>query len=134
MMEQLQKETEKASAIEEVIQEERVRLDLDKKTIVSGIALSGGGIRSASFGLGVLQALVANNQLSKIDYMSTVSGGGYIGSALTWALKQGGKKAGTTPEKFPFGKRRLNSENNTKSDDNPFKKEDCSTSKQVCFG
>ena len=40
-----------------------------------------------------------------MDYMSTVSGGGYLGSALTWALKQGGKDAGTTPENFPLGKR-----------------------------
>ena len=52
-----------------------------------------------------MQALVANNQLIKIDYMSTVSGGGYLGSALTWALKQGGKDAGTSPDNFPLGKR-----------------------------
>jgi len=57
-----------------------------------GLAISGGGIRSASFGLGVMQALVANRPksiLEKIDYFSTVSGGGYIGSALTWFLHKG---------------------------------------------
>lgn len=58
-----------------------------------GLAISGGGIRSASFGLGVLQALAAEKfqALKKIDYLSTVSGGGYIGSALTWLnhLQQG---------------------------------------------
>ncbi len=71
---------------------------------LTGLAVSGGGIRSASFGLGVMQALVANNQLNKIDYMSTVSGGGYLGSALTWALHQY-KESGTNAETFPLGKR-----------------------------
>ena len=70
------------------------------------MSISGGGIRSASFGLGVMQALVANDQLKKMDYMSTVSGGGFIGSALTWALKQGGKSAGTDPDNFPLGNRK----------------------------
>src|SRR6267143_4418186 len=45
-----------------------------------GLALSGGGIRSATFNLGVLQALASLKLLRKIDYLSTVSGGGYIGS------------------------------------------------------
>ncbi len=89
----------------DVINAERAYLDLDKQETVSGIAVSGGGIRSASFGLGVMQALVANNQLHRMDYMSTVSGGGYLGSALTWALKQGGGSAGTISENFPLGRR-----------------------------
>ena len=80
---------------QDVIYVEREHLKLNEQQTVSGLAISGGGIRSASFGLGVMQSLVANNQLSKMDYMSTVSGGGYLGSALTWALKQGGKDAGT---------------------------------------
>lgn len=50
----------------------------------TGLAISGGGIRSASFGLGVLQSLHKHGLLTRIDYLSTVSGGGYIGSALTW--------------------------------------------------
>ncbi len=45
-----------------------------------GIALSGGGIRSATFCLGIFQGLAKQKLLSKIDYMSTVSGGGYFGS------------------------------------------------------
>jgi hypothetical protein len=49
-----------------------------------GLALSGGGIRSASIALGVLQGLAARGILKRFDYLSTVSGGGYIGSALTW--------------------------------------------------
>lgn len=88
-----------------VIEKERDYLELDKQERVSGFAISGGGIRSASFGLGVMQALVANNQLEKMDYMSTVSGGGYLGSALTWALHQGKGEAGTKKENFPLGKR-----------------------------
>ena len=48
-----------------------------------GVALSGGGIRSATFNLGVLQGLAEGGLLSQIDYLSTVSGGGYIGGWLT---------------------------------------------------
>ena len=51
---------------------------------VVGLALSGGGIRSAAFNMGVLQALSRTGLLNRIDYLSTVSGGGYIGSCLTW--------------------------------------------------
>lgn len=51
-----------------------------------GLALSGGGIRSATFSLGVLQGLALTRRtpgrswLEGFDYLSTVSGGGYIGS------------------------------------------------------
>jgi len=44
-----------------------------------GLAFSGGGIRSATFNLGVLQALAGLGLLRRIDLLSTVSGGGYIG-------------------------------------------------------
>jgi hypothetical protein len=47
-----------------------------------GLALSGGGIRSATFSLGILQALARLKLLRRVDYLSTVSGGGYIGSSL----------------------------------------------------
>ena len=51
----------------------------------SALCLSGGGIRSASFGLGVISALARRGVLEKFDYLSTVSGGGYVGSWLsTW--------------------------------------------------
>ncbi len=55
--------------------------DRDKPLI--GLAFSGGGIRSATFNLGVLQALAELRLLKRFDYLSTVSGGGYIGSWLT---------------------------------------------------
>ena len=48
-----------------------------------GLAFSGGGIRSATFGLGVLEALKRLGLLEKVHYLSTVSGGGYIGAWLT---------------------------------------------------
>ncbi|QDU09693.1 patatin-like phospholipase family protein [Gimesia aquarii] len=48
-----------------------------------GLAISGGGIRSATFALGVLQKLARKNSLRLIDYMTTVSGGGYIGSCIS---------------------------------------------------
>ncbi|MBX2870312.1 MAG: patatin-like phospholipase family protein [Acidiferrobacterales bacterium] len=48
-----------------------------------GLAFSGGGIRSATFNLGVIQALCELKLLRRVDYLSTVSGGGYIGSWLT---------------------------------------------------
>jgi predicted acylesterase/phospholipase RssA len=47
-----------------------------------GVALSGGGIRSATFCLGVFQTLARQRLLKRIDYLSTVSGGGYFGSFL----------------------------------------------------
>lgn len=47
-----------------------------------GLALSGGGIRSATFCLGLLKALAAHRQLLRFDLVSTVSGGGYIGGTL----------------------------------------------------
>ncbi|MCS7466842.1 GMC oxidoreductase [Stieleria sp. ICT_E10.1] len=49
---------------------------------VTGLALSGGGIRSATHALGVLQSMARKRLLRRVDLMSTVSGGGYIGSFL----------------------------------------------------
>jgi hypothetical protein len=54
-----------------------------------GLAFSGGGIRSATFNLGVLQGLERIGLLRCIDYLSTVSGGGYIGSWYLSCLKEG---------------------------------------------
>ncbi|HEY0178463.1 MAG TPA: patatin-like phospholipase family protein [Dokdonella sp.] len=55
-----------------------------------GLALSGGGIRSATFSLGVLQALAVRERLHSIDYVSSVSGGGYIASWLSaWIARAG---------------------------------------------
>lgn len=51
-----------------------------------GICLSGGGIRSASFCLGALQALNTLKLVERADYLSTVSGGGYIGAGMVAAM------------------------------------------------
>src|SRR5262249_55177159 len=53
-----------------------------------GLAVSGGGIRSATFALGVLEALKSIDLLNKIHYLSTVSGGGYIGAWLSASCKR----------------------------------------------
>ncbi len=65
-----------------------------------GLALSGGGVRSATFSLGVLQAMHRYGILKCVDYLSTVSGGGYIGSSLTWFCSRGSR---TLKKDFPFG-------------------------------
>jgi hypothetical protein len=47
---------------------------------LAGMGISGGGIRSATFNLGILQGLAEHGVLHLLDCLSTVSGGGYIGS------------------------------------------------------
>ncbi|HYP07455.1 MAG TPA: hypothetical protein VER03_14575 [Bryobacteraceae bacterium] len=68
----------------------------------SALCFSGGGIRSATFGLGVLQALSSRSVrpdgstalVTEFDYLSTVSGGGYLGSWFSaWAKRVGGAAA-----------------------------------------
>jgi len=59
----------------------RIRTGEQPRNLI-GLALSGGGIRSATFNLGVLQGLQEFDLLRSIDYLSTVSGGGFIGSWL----------------------------------------------------
>lgn len=74
---------------------------LDSDLDLAGLSLSGGGIRSAAFCLGVLQGIDAAVDdgkpqiLDSIDYLSTVSGGGYIGASLVTGLMQ-------TKGRFPF--------------------------------
>ncbi|MDQ6663230.1 MAG: patatin-like phospholipase family protein [Acidobacteriota bacterium] len=56
----------------------------------SALCISGGGIRSATFALGVLQGFARLQVLDKFDYLSTVSGGGYIGGWLSaWVQRVG---------------------------------------------
>lgn len=62
---------------------------IDTDAPLVGLGLSGGGIRSASFNLGVLQALEEKALLSRVDYLSSVSGGGYIASCLSWIRANG---------------------------------------------
>lgn len=68
-----------------------------------GLALSGGGIRSATFNLGLLQSLAKRGVLRCCDYLSTVSGGGYIGSCLGSIISSSKqKKTANKWKQFPF--------------------------------
>ena len=93
----------------EEIRERRARLGLpdlppgdrpSSKLGLVGLALSGGGIRSASFSFGVIQALAKHGVLKTIDYLSTVSGGGFIGSCLSSVLNR--KDVGPEQDRFPL--------------------------------
>jgi hypothetical protein len=58
---------------------------------LAALCISGGGIRSATFALGAIQGLADQCVLGDFDYLSTVSGGGYIGGWLTsWKHRAGG--------------------------------------------
>ena len=64
--------------------------DFDTEPLGTGLALSGGGIRSATFALGTLQAIGQRRHLWRFDFLSTVSGGGYAGSWLSaWIRRDG---------------------------------------------
>jgi hypothetical protein len=67
---------------------------------LTGLALSGGGIRSATFNLGVVQALAKRGIFQQVDYLSTVSGGGYFGGCLSSVFN---KAIGGDTKSFPFG-------------------------------
>lgn len=82
-------------SIESILEQELVQVEKSRnlriendherrpaKQSLIGLSFSGGGIRSATFNLGVLQALANARLLRAVDYISTVSGGGYIGSWL----------------------------------------------------
>ncbi len=98
------------TAASDVISREGERIGKDETERRTGLAFSGGGIRSASFGMGVMQALVNRGRLEDFDYLSTVSGGGYLGSSLTYFLSQrdssGAAVYGTSKDNFPFGRKR----------------------------
>jgi hypothetical protein len=53
-----------------------------------GLAFSGGGIRSATINLGIAQALHQRGVFGHVDYMSTVSGGGYLGSSISTLMRR----------------------------------------------
>jgi hypothetical protein len=75
-------------SIESLVEERREHLPPGTDPVppgaseIWGLALSGGGIRSATFCLGLLRSLAQSKALQRFDEMSTVSGGGYVGSML----------------------------------------------------
>ena len=78
---------------------------------LSALCFSGGGIRSATFNLGVTQGLARLGLLQEFDYLSSVSGGGYIASWLrTWIYREGrqrcsrpwcNRRSNATPTRWP---------------------------------
>jgi hypothetical protein len=100
----LNAETSKAinDAERSAINERRKTYKLADSNQAAGLAISGGGIRSATFALGVLVALSKRNLLPQFDYMSTVSGGGFVGSFLTAFLSGKSPEAGLKKSQHPF--------------------------------
>ena len=82
--------------------------DLEEKR--TALCFSGGGIRSASFGLGIVQGLARYGMLDKFDYLSTVSGGGYLGSWLSAWIHRARMPAVITALKNEPEKRKLQPE------------------------
>lgn len=68
-----------------------------------GLSLSGGGIRSATISLGVIQALAEGQCLRLFDYLSSVSGGGYVAACLSSLLNN--PQAEPDGERFPLAHR-----------------------------
>jgi hypothetical protein len=52
-----------------------------------GLAFSGGGIRSATLNLGIAQAFDRAGVFRHVDYLSSVSGGGYLASSITTLMR-----------------------------------------------
>ena len=77
-----------ATSEQELLRTRRGAIGQEADTPSIGVGLSGGGIRSATFCFGVFTALArkfdaAGRPLfTRVDYLSTVSGGGYFGSFL----------------------------------------------------
>ena len=59
---------------------------------LNGLAFSGGGIRSAAFCLGIVQQLIKKSLFKRLDYLSTVSGGGFLGACIS-SLMRGTKNS-----------------------------------------
>lgn len=100
-----------------ILESRQDRLGRDLKNAPwCGLGLSGGGIRSASLALGVLQAFSEHDLLRRFDYISSVSGGGYLAGSLQWwwtdklreDLKTGTQtKFGLGKNDFPYGPARI---------------------------
>jgi hypothetical protein len=92
------------AAEKEAVQSRRNHYHLAQTPHATGLAISGGGIRSATFSLGVLVALAQRGLLAQFDYLSTVSGGGYLGSFLSTFLQSPGDEVGLRADQLPFAR------------------------------
>ena len=66
--------------VEQLVEAEGGEYSPKVKYKLVGLAISGGGIRSATYALGVLQRAAKAGVLKFVDYLSTASGGGYLGA------------------------------------------------------
>lgn len=95
------------------LKEKKTAALYEKRRIRTGIALSGGGIRSATISLGLIEALASRGRFYALDMMSTVSGGGYCGSFVRSLFvdreEEYGRRQGQGPgyRGEPFGRRHL---------------------------
>ncbi|MEO8083114.1 MAG: hypothetical protein ABI780_04775 [Ardenticatenales bacterium] len=72
---------------------ERASLGVGPDAPLAALCLSGGGIRSAAFSLGVVTGLARAGVLGGFHYLSTVSGGGYTGGWLrAWIQRTGSRR------------------------------------------
>lgn len=75
--------------IEKELIDQRKQVAGSSEQGLTGLALSGGGIRSATFCLGALQVFESKKLMPHVDYLSTVSGGGFIGAAYSaWRYRR----------------------------------------------
>src|SRR5215470_6315673 len=94
--EQLLLEQDPGRRADLIIKQAELRKDLlqtmaKEDVPLSALCISGGGIRSATFALGAIQGLADLGILEHFDYLSTVSGGGFIGSWLSaWKHRKTG--------------------------------------------
>jgi len=89
---------------DEALDIERKNLRISRNKAVeawTGIGCSGGGIRAATFCLGALQRLAGAGVLAQVDYLSSVSGGGYTASSLQWWWHR--DPSSNAGDEFPYG-------------------------------
>ncbi|MEM7503982.1 MAG: hypothetical protein AAF417_18210, partial [Pseudomonadota bacterium] len=84
------------------IKERRGLQKTDSVEDLVGLCCSGGGIRSATLCLGAAQKIAEEGLLSDIDYLSTVSGGGYFGGFLSSYCNDADKDVGLEKSNLPF--------------------------------
>jgi hypothetical protein len=93
---------------DELSADDQVKAKINSENQPIGLAFSGGGIRSASFNFGIVQGLSKFGLLPLVDYLTSVSGGGFTASCLTSLLSLEENSGShefpfnTTWDKFPF--------------------------------
>src|SRR5262249_16769721 len=93
------------------------RKDVQKKE-QAALCLSGGGIRSAAFSLGVIQVLAYRGLLTQFQYLSTVSGGGYIGGWLSRWIAEDTQQNAANVEKVLASKNEILQVSNLRANSN----------------